>query len=489
VKLLFSLFRGHHVACSFALMSIALTSASSVSAQAVTYLTIETGHSMTVSVPGLTRIAVGDERIAGVVAIGRSQVVINGKAPGRTTVFIWSDEGRASYEVAVQGQGLDDMVPIIRVALAEPDVQVRNIGRAIIVSGTVPDNEHAARVTAILAQFSGAKTSGFDAGTGAAEEYKIINTVSVQHPFGALQRVIGALPDASNVQLNGDAKGNVIVSGEVTTRQAAERVLALVRGAAGFYLGVDGKVIDRLAVATTSQISIRVYVLEIDDTGLKDLGISLQSATISSTGQPVFGSPIFPIFENPSGSSTIAGRALTLGAFIRTTFLAPTLNAVIQTSHAKILSQPDLLTSQGVAAEFLVGGQIPYVFSTGLGQTSVVFKDYGVKLDVTPVILGSGAVDCKITPEVSQLDYADGVTISGYVLPALKTSRLQTEVVTQPGESIVMGGLLQRIETRTINKIPILGDLPILGPLFRSTQYQHSQTDVVFVMTPEVIVQ
>ena len=118
MKLLFSLFRGHHVACSFALMSIALTSASSVSAQAVTYLTIETGHSMTVSVPGLTRIAVGDERIAGVVAIGRSQVVINGKAPGRTTVFIWSDEGRASYEVAVQGQGLDDMVPIIRAALA-----------------------------------------------------------------------------------------------------------------------------------------------------------------------------------------------------------------------------------------------------------------------------------------------------------------------------------------------------------------------------------
>jgi pilus assembly protein CpaC len=141
----------------------------------------------------------------------------------------------------------------------------------------------------------------------------------------------------------------------------------------------------------------------------------------------------------------------------------------------------------GEKATFLVGGQVPYVYSTGLGASSVVFKDYGVKLDITPTILGSGAVETVVAPEVSELDFTNGVQLNGFTVPALKTSRLSTDLITQPGESIVMAGLLQRVEQRNIYKVPGLGDLPILGRLFRSTQYQRSQTDVIFVMTPEII--
>ncbi len=145
------------------------------------------------------------------------------------------------------------------------------------------------------------------------------------------------------------------------------------------------------------------------------------------------------------------------------------------------------MTSPGAPADFLVGGQIPIPFATGLGQVSILYKDFGVKLDVTPTILGNGSVETKIAPEVSDLDFADAITVSGFVIPALKTSRLSTDIVTQPGESIIMGGMLRRMEQRTITKIPLLGDLPILGQLFRSTAYQSQQTDVVFVMTPEII--
>jgi pilus assembly protein CpaC len=167
--------------------------------------------------------------------------------------------------------------------------------------------------------------------------------------------------------------------------------------------------------------------------------------------------------------------------------LAPTVNLILQNGHAKLLSSPDLVTMPGRTAEFLVGGQIPIPVATGPQQIAIQYKDFGVKLVVTPTILGEGNVETVIAPEVSDLDFQDGVLLNGFVVPALKTSRLSTDVVTRAGESIVMGGLLRRQENRFVDKIPGLGDLPILGKLFRSTRYQNSQTDVVFVMTPEIL--
>jgi pilus assembly protein CpaC len=122
-----------------------------------------------------------------------------------------------------------------------------------------------------------------------------------------------------------------------------------------------------------------------------------------------------------------------------------------------------------------------------LGAVSVDYKEFGVQLKMTPTILACGAVDTIVAPEVSSLDFTDGVIVAGFSIPAIKTSRLSTEVVTKPGESIVMGGLVQHIESRVIQKIPLLGDLPIIGRLFRSTLYQSSNSDVVFVMTPEIV--
>jgi pilus assembly protein CpaC len=184
----------------------------------------------------------------------------------------------------------------------------------------------------------------------------------------------------------------------------------------------------------------------------------------------------------------VPGKAFTFGnGFLRSTLLAPTLSLLISQGHGRLLSSPDLVTLPGQEATFLVGGQIPIPFSSGLGSVTIDYKDYGVKLDVTPTELGNGAIDTKITPEVSDLDYANAVVLNGFTVPALKTSRVSTEVITQGGEAIVLGGLLRHEETRTILKIPMLGDIPILGKLFRSTAYLNNDTDVVFVMQPTII--
>lgn len=450
------------------------------SAAPIRVLAISTGDSTVVRINGISRIAVGDEKIAGVVPIGTSQMVINGKHSGRTTVEVWAQGSRVTYDITVVDQTVDSLAAMLRTTIAEPGVDIVDFDHSIVARGTVDDIAHFQRVEDLLGRFAPlAKQEGF----------ALVDAVTVKLPFGDLQRALSDIPKTTDLRLDADAKGNVIVSGQVVDRTTAEYVLDRVRGLAGPYLSVDGKVIDRLAVSTVSQIDIKVYVLEIDKTGLSQLGLRLQSGT-PDPNQPNtidYGNPSFIFTEGAAALNP--GKALAIAPFFRNTFLAPTLDLILQNGDARILSEPSLVTSPGQKANFLVGGQIPYPYSTGLGVTSIVFKDYGVNLEITPTLLGNGSIETKVAPEVSQLDFTDGITLNGFVVPAFTTSRLSTDIVTQPGQSIVMGGLLQRVEQRNIYKIPLLGDLPILGQLFRSTRYQTSQTDVVFVMTPEVLTQ
>jgi Flp pilus assembly secretin CpaC len=444
-------------------------------AATTTPLALRTGQSLVIPTPGLSRVAVGDGRIAGVVPIGNGEIVVNGKSAGRTTLFVWSKGVRLTYDVTVSEQDLENMRKMLASSIGDPNVHVNGFEHSIVVEGSVATGDQLVHLGEILSRFDS---------LASANKYTIVNTVTVARPLGPLQSQLASDPSTAAVRVDRDLKGNLIVSGQVPNRTTAEHVLAQVRTLAGPYLAVDGKVIDRLESATTSQISVKVYILEVDETALRNLGINLQSATFQPGGTTfTLGTPQFPVVESP----VPPGKALTIGAFFRSVTLAPTLNLILTSGHAKLLSSPDLVTLPGREANFLVGGQIPIPYASGPQQIAIQYKDFGVQLKVTPTILGDGGVETVIAPEVSDLDFADGVTLNGFVVPALKTSRLSTDVVTKPGESIVMGGLLRRIETRNINKIPLLGDIPILGKLFRSTQYQNQQSDVVFVMTPEIL--
>lgn len=467
------------IAALFALAQVC--AAAPTFAQAQQRLTLQSGHSTVINVSGLSRVAVGDSKIAGAVPVGTYQVVINAKSPGHTSIYVWSAEGERDYELTVTPQELDDVASMLRSTINLPGVSVVDFGRAVVVRGTVGDNAQLARIQDLIGRFdSVAKLQG----------YSIVNAVTVSQPFGSLTTQLNTIPGVADVRLDSDAKGNVIVSGRVHDQTQAQLVIARASGLAGPYLAADGKIVNRLEVETTSQIDVKVYVLEIDKTGLSQLGLRLQSG-IPDPDNPrkiTLADPNFPIFENTiGGPPSIPGRALNIGGFFRTTLLAPTVDLVLRNGHARVLSAPDLVTLPGSEAKFLVGGQIPYVFSAGLGQVSVVFKDYGVQLTVTPTILGNGAVESKINPEVSDLDYQNAVSVGGTLVPALKTSRMSTDVVTRDGEAIIMGGMLKHLEQKDIDKLPVLGDLPILGPLFRSTRYQSNQTDVVFVLVPQVI--
>jgi pilus assembly protein CpaC len=444
-------------------------------------LVVWTGESTILQAPGLSRVAVGDGKIAGVVPIGNSQLIVNGKTAGRTTLLVWSEGGLRSYDVTVAEQSLMSLRKMLQAAIAQPGVRVEEFDRSLMLDGTVANDDQLLQLNDIVSRF---------APVASAAKYTVVNAVTVSRPLGSLETELASSPQTAGVRVDRDAKGDLIVSGSVADRATAEHVLDRVRSLAGPYLAVDGKVIDRLETQTISQVDVKVYILEVDETALKQLGINLQSASFNPNGTFSLGPAQFPVVESPfvgTGQPGIPGRGLNIGSFFRTITLAPTLNLIINEGHAKLLSSPDLVTMPGHEADFLVGGQIPIPYASGPQQIAIDFKDFGVKLKVTPTILADGAVNTVITPEVSDLDFQDGVSLNGFVIPALKTSRLSTDVVTKSGESIVMGGLLRRVEQRTIDKIPLLGDLPILGKLFRSTRYQNDQTDVVFVMTPQII--
>jgi len=443
-------------------------------AETIALLSVQSGHSVVLRTPGLSRVAVGDGRIAGVLPIGTTQLVVNGKAPGRTTVFVWEGAHRATYEVTVTEQNMDDLAQMLRTSIDLPNVQVVSFRNSVVVRGNVADGAQFANLNDVLGRFDEYAKK---------QNYSIVNAVTVAHPLGELQHDLASIPGANDVRVDVDGKGNVIVSGHVRDTVTAQAVLQRAKGLAGTYLAADGKLVDRMATDQNSQIDIKVYVLEVDKTAMSNLGVQLQSATFQQNGTYVLGQPSFPAVE----TAQPAGGALKIGAFFRTITLAPTLNLLLQEGHARMLSSPDLVTTPGNNATFLVGGSFPIPFSTGLGQVSIQYQPFGVQLNVTPTLLGNGAVEAKITPEISDLDFQDAVSEAGFLIPALKQSKLSTDVITQPGESIIMGGMVRRIENKVIQKVPLLADIPILGELFRSTNYQNQQSDVVFVMTPQVI--
>ena len=447
-----------------------------------TILSIQSGHSLTINADGLTRVAVGDGRIAGVVPIGNSQIIINGKSPGHTTVLVWAGDRRSSYEVTVTEQATDDIARMLRSAIQEPNVQIISFNDSVVIRGTVTDAAKFGTLSDMIARFDK---------VAAVNHTTVVNAVSVAHPMGQVQQDLGSMKGTSGVRIDPDGKGNVIVSGRVANAVIEQAVMQKARGLAGAFLGTDGRVVDRLESDTISQVDVKVYVLEIDKTFLNQLGLHLQGAQISpgSTGGTINYTVVPPSFlgiENPLNPTTF-GKALNVGNFARQTLLAPTLDLLIQEGYARVLSSPDLVTLPGQLATFLVGGEVPIPVSQGLGAVSITYKQYGVQLNVTPTVLGNGAIETKIAPEVSDLDFQNGISLNGFVVPALKTSKLSTDVITQSGESIIMGGLLRRIEQRNLDKIPLLSDIPILGKLFESTRYQNQDTDVVFVMTPTII--
>ena len=246
------------------------------------------------------------------------------------------------------------------------------------------------------------------------------------------------------------------------------------------------------------QILLKVRFMTIDRSNSLSLGFNLASTgagkTVGGISTQQFAGPTI---TNGTGASGPSLPSPTLSEALNIFLLRPDLNlmatiqALQQKSVLEILAEPNLLATNGKPASFLAGGEFPFpVFQAGaggLGSVTIQFREYGVQLNFTPTITPRGTIRLVVTPEVSALDFTSGLVVQGFNVPALTMRRVTTEIELTSGQSFAIAGLLDNSLTETISKIPGLGDLPVLGKLFQSKTRTRENTELMVVVTPELV--
>ena len=249
--------------------------------------------------------------------------------------------------------------------------------------------------------------------------------------------------------------------------------------------------VNRLRTATPLQVTLKVRVAEVNRTLLKSIGVNLFSSDPTSGFQ-------FAIGQGTSGATSGAGGIFranpiaggtTLGAAGRLFGLDLTgaLDLAQKDGLVSILAEPNLTALSGETASFLAGGEFPILMSQSLGSTTVEFKQYGVSLAFTPIVLADGRISMRVRPEVSELSTEGAVKLGDFVVPALVTRRAETTVELGSGQSFMIAGLLKNTNANDLSKAPFLGDIPILGALFRSTSFKRAETELVIIVTPYLV--
>lgn len=293
------------------------------------------------------------------------------------------------------------------------------------------------------------------------------------------------------------SRAAIVLSGHVTTEDVAKR-------AGDLASAYSPKIINVLTYGPVGaqEVLLEVKFAEVDRTALTNLGVNFISTgganTIGTTTTGQFGG-FGPQTLTPttSSSSTTSGTTSTttgqtVNSVLNLFVFRPDINfgAVIQALQNKsllqILAEPNLIAVNGKKASFLAGGQFPFpIVQPGAGFTAVTisFKEFGVRLEFTPVIMPNGNIHLQVAPEVSTLDFANALTLSGFTVPALSTRKADTEFELQDGQSFVIAGLMDNRVTDIYNKIPGLGDIPILGNFFRSKSMQKSNSELMVLCT------
>ncbi len=364
----------------------------------------------------IRRISIANGDIAEAVAVSPTEILLNGKSPGDTSLVIWDSRGnRSNFDVHVSADA--SKLQAVRDELSKevgPDISLTVEGGNVFLRGTVKDATSADRA------FSIASTAG-----------KAINLLRVLVP------------------------------------------------------------------PVEPQILLKVRFADVDRQAASQLGINLFGANLAkgigntTTGQ--FGQP--PTFN--LGGSQAGSNTITFTQLLNIFYYRPDigLGAAIQALESKnvlqILAEPNLLTVSGRPASFLAGGQFPFPTlqggGSGVGQITIQFKEFGIRLNFLPTVTPRGTIRLEVAPEVSSLDYANGLTLNGATVPGLATRRVQTEVELEDGQSFAIAGLLDNQVTEQLDKVPGLGNIPVLGKLFQTRSLSRSNSELLVLITAEIV--
>jgi len=413
--------------CSFAQAPTASAPANPSGQDQTNDLLVQTGKAVLVdTAQPIERIAIGSSDIAEAMAVTPTEIMLNGKTVGETSLIVWQKGGGRQFF----------------------NVQVR--------------------------------ASNFAAGD----------------KLDGLRRELRAELPGQNVRVTSE-NGNVFLRGTVKDLTSSDRAVQIA--------STGGKVVNLLYVDVPkpeAQILLKVRFASLDRTRSNQLGINLFSLgggnTIGTVTTQQFSPPTLSTNSN-SNTGNASGSTLSLSNLLNLFIFRPDINlgATIEALETKgvvqVLAEPNVLTMNGKQGSFLAGGQYPYPVIQGSGggggtaAITVQFKEFGVRLNFIPTITPRGTIRLQVAPEVSSLDFANGVAISGFTIPGLDVRRVKTEVELSQGESFALGGLLDNRETETFEKVPFIGDVPILGKFFQSVAKTKNNTELIVIVTPEIV--
>jgi pilus assembly protein CpaC len=401
-------------------------------------LRVYVGKSLIVdSQQSLSRVSVSNPAIASAVIVSPRQVLVHGLEAGSVSLVLWDDQGNSrSFDLRVE-LDLTGLRQSINRIFQGAQIEVNESGSSLVLTGTVPSQEVADRAVLVAKTYNP----------------NVVNLLQIPAP-----------PPARSVLL-------------------------------------------------------QVRFAEIDRSAIQQLGLNLFSTGAGNT----FGSMSTQQFDAPQASvgalpadvragGTATGKSLVTGAignqlnhqpgvfglgdllniflFRSDANLGLTLRALQQRNLLEILAEPNVLALDGKEASFLAGGEFPFpVVQGGTNFTAVTiqFREFGVRLKFTPTIHDDGTINLKVAPEVSSLDFANALTISGFLIPALSTRKAETEVALKDGQTFAIAGLMDRRTTEIASKIPVLGDIPFIGKMFRSRSQERNNTELMVLVSPKIV--
>ena len=415
--------------------SDASASISSAPDQTAKHLQLGVGRSVIVDLPEEAgEIYVGDPKIANAIVRSARRVYVSGVANGQTSIFALAKDGRKIETIQVSvGRDVGELSSLLNAAIPGNEIHVRTVGDKIILTGTVASAEEAQKALDIA--------SGF------------VNDL----PASA----------ATSISISNSSGGSPSSGSSGSTPNTPSK-----------------NVINSLTIRGLDQVSLRVTIAEIRREIVKQLGVNLSGS-------------------GPNGSFTLDNPFAVNGAVATSQAMlnwvkgnqsfSATLQAFERQGVAHTLAEPTVTAVSGESAKFLAGGTVPIINGESCGSNNtdctptLIQQPYGVTLNFTPVVLSQGRIQLRIATEVTDVDYSTGITFAGILVPGFRTRNNTTTVELPSGGSVASAGLISTQTEQTINGFPALMNVPVLGALFRSRDYQRKETELLIVVTPYIV--
>lgn len=420
------------------------------------------------------RALVANPDLATVKVLNSREMLISGKKAGRTELIVWYRKNpKVAKHIIInvlpdqsRFDEIDDTIAHLIMQL-DPDGTVNYELRTIWIS---PDSSVRREVDEVGNQIDG----DADLSTSSRQDTQVLQK---SQKVGAL----GAQPQAGNYM--------VLLSGTVPNKARKKRIQSVISA-----LGLS--VVNMIKVSGPQQIKLSVRVAEVAKGNPFRAGISMrdkkdQYGIFPPGNLGTSANFLLNVASVASGTpASLAfphADAFQIGVNPAESNLYGVLSLLEGENLARVLAKPELTVQSGETAEFLVGGEIPIPTAQGNGAVTLTFKEFGVRLKFSPIITESGEIQMTVSPEVSNIDESAGVQTGSIIVPGFRSRKASTTVTLKSGQSFVIGGLLQDNLRSQVNKIPFLGDIPILGALFRSTSYEKDQTELAILVTPEFV--